>query len=80
MALTSEQVEQYDLPMILKRDRRYKDGHPHEAVETEAISQRVLIDILRAWLDARLPEPLERVLEREARQRRRLQTLLKGAS
>ena len=47
LALTEEQVEQYDLPKIVKRDRRYKDGRPHEAVETEAISQRVLIGILR---------------------------------
>jgi len=51
--------------VIIKRDRRYKDGRPHEAVETEAISQRVLIDILRDWLDALLPEPLTRVQERE---------------
>jgi hypothetical protein len=44
---------------------RYRDGRPHEAVETEAIGQRVLIDILRAWLAARLPELLERVLTAE---------------
>jgi len=49
----------------------------HEAVETEAISQRVLIDILRARLDALLPEPLARVHEREARQRRRLSARLR---
>src|SRR5262245_16630579 len=55
IALTAEQVEQYDLPKIIKRDRRYKDGRPHEAVETEAIKQTVLIEILRAWLSARLP-------------------------
>jgi hypothetical protein len=77
VALTAEQVEQYDLPKIIKHDRRYKDGHPHEAVVTEAIKQAVLIDILRAWLDARLPEPLERVHEREQRQRRRLAALLR---
>jgi hypothetical protein len=77
LALTQEQVEQYDLPVIVKRDRRYTDGHPHEAVETEAISQRVLIDILRARLDALLPEPLARVHEREARQRRRLSARLR---
>jgi hypothetical protein len=28
-----EQVERYNLPVIEKRDRRYNDGHPHEAVE-----------------------------------------------
>jgi hypothetical protein len=76
LALTREQVEQYGLPVIIKRDRRFKDGRPHEAVETEAISQRVLIDILRARLDALLPEPLARVQERERRQQRQIEALL----
>ena len=49
---------------------------PHEAVETEAIGQGLLIEILRAWLEVRLPEPLARVQEREARQRRRIAALL----
>src|SRR5262245_16919230 len=77
LALTHEQVREHDLPVIIKRDRRYKDGRPHEAVETEAISQRVLIDILRARLDQLLPELLPRVQEREVRQRRRIVALLK---
>jgi hypothetical protein len=72
LALTGEQVKQYDLPIITKHDRRYKDGHPHEAVETEAISQRVLIDILQARLDGLLPEPLAHVQEREGHQRRQI--------
>jgi hypothetical protein len=76
IALTAEQVEQYDLPKIIKHDRRYSDERPHEAVETEAIKQTVLIDILRAWLAARLPEPLSRVQEREQRQRKRVAALL----
>jgi hypothetical protein len=80
LALTREQVEQYSLPVIVKHDRRYKDGHPHEAVETEAISQAVLIGILQARLTALLPEPFDRVLEREARQRRRLERILRGAA
>jgi hypothetical protein len=79
LALTHEQVEQYNLPVIIKRDRRYKDNRPHEAVETEAISQAVLVDILRARLDALLPEPLTRVQEREARQRLRIERILRGA-
>ena len=62
--------------MIIKHDRRYKDNRPHEAVETEAISQRVLIDILRERLGQLLPEPLVRVQEREARQRRQTAALL----
>jgi len=77
LALTHEQVREYDLPVITKHDRRYKDGRPHEAVETEAISQRVLINILRNRLDELLPEPLSRVQERERRQRRRVAALLK---
>jgi hypothetical protein len=77
LALTEEQVERYDLPKIIKLDRRYKGDRPHEAVETEAISQRVLIGILRAWLEMRLPEPLGRVQEREARQRRQIAALLR---
>jgi hypothetical protein len=58
LALTHEEVTAYDLPVITKHDRRYKDGKPHEAVETEAISQRVLIELVRARLDKLLPEPL----------------------
>jgi hypothetical protein len=66
----------YDLPVSTKHDRRYKDGKPHEAVETEAISQRVLIELVRARLDKLLPEPLSRVHEREVRQRRQIAAAL----
>ena len=76
VALTEQQVEDYDLPVIIKKDRRYKDGRPHEAGETEAISQRVLIEILSARLAQLLPEPLKRVQEREAPERRRIAKLL----
>jgi hypothetical protein len=65
------------LPVIVKHDRCYKDGGAHEAVETEALRQTVLIEILRARLDELLPEPLYRVLEREQRQRKRLAALLR---
>ena len=78
VALTEEQVGEYNLPIIVKHDRRYKDGGAHEAVETEALQQTVLIEILRARLDALLPEPLSRVLEREQRQRKRLANLLRA--
>jgi hypothetical protein len=76
VALTREQVEEYDLPVIIKSDRRYRDGRPHEAVETEALRQTVLVDILRGRLDALLPEPLVRVQERAERQRRAIRRLL----
>jgi hypothetical protein len=78
LALTPEQVQEHNLPVIIKHDRRYRDARPHEAVETEAISQRVLIEILRRRLYEMLPEPLERVQEREARQRARIARLLGG--
>jgi hypothetical protein len=78
LALTEQQVSAHNLPVIVKHDRRYKDGRPHEAIETEAIGQGVLIDILRTRLTELLPEPLSRVLEREARQRKRLERLLRG--
>jgi hypothetical protein len=79
LALTRQQVDDYDLPVIVKHDGRYKDGHPHEAVETEALRQTVLVDILRGRLDELLPEPLARVQERAERQRRRLEALLRWA-
>jgi hypothetical protein len=31
LALTEAQVREYALPVIVKRDRRYKDGRPHRA-------------------------------------------------
>jgi hypothetical protein len=77
LALTTEQVEEYDLPRITKTDRRFRDGRgEHEAVETEALSQSVITNLLKTRLDELLPEPLERVLEREARQRRAVAKLL----
>ena len=78
LALTAEQVERYDLPKIIKRDRRYKDGRPHEAVETEAIRQARADRDIAGRLEKRLPEPLDRVQEREARQRKRLVAMLRG--
>jgi hypothetical protein len=76
IALTAEQVGQYSLPTILKHDRRYKDGRPHEAVETEALNQRLIIELLEGELIARLPESLEHVLEREKRQQRALKKII----
>jgi hypothetical protein len=67
LALTAEQAQ--DLPRIIKTDRRYADGRPHEAVETEALSQTEIVRIVREALDALLPEPLADVLEREEQER-----------
>jgi hypothetical protein len=76
LALTQAQVEQYDLPVIIKHDRRFKDGGAHEAVETEALSQRIIVEIVENRLVALLPEPLEHVLEREAKGRQEIEQLL----
>jgi len=73
IALTAQQVEQYELPVILKRDRRYNDSRPHEAVETEALSQKLIMELLETKLVAMLPEPLKHVHERERRQRRAIE-------
>ena len=76
VALTAQQVSEHKLPTIVKRDNRYRDGHPHEAVETEALRQLVLIELLGGRLDELLPQPLSRVQERARRQRRAVARLL----
>jgi hypothetical protein len=76
LALTEEQVGRYQLPKIIKHDRRFKNGGAHEAVETEALSQATIVEILTRRLEELLPEPLERVLEREAEQRQEIRRLL----
>jgi hypothetical protein len=50
----------------------------HEAVETEALSQRLIVQIVRDRLDALLPVPLEAVRVRESQERERLRALLRG--
>lgn len=78
VALTAQQVEEHDLPVIIKNDRRYRGGRAHEAVETEALRQSILVDLLRDRLDALLPESIERVHQRAERQRRAVRRLLNG--
>lgn len=73
----AEQVRDYNLTPIIKRDARFKDGGAHEAVETEALSQRVIVDTVTNRLDQLLPEPLESVLERETTERDRLRRVLR---
>ena len=80
LAITEAQVQERDLPRIQKPDRRYKPVRYHDAVETEALGQTVIVKIFRDSLDALLPDPLKDVLEREERQRQPLRKLLKGAA
>ena len=80
LALTQTQADRYELTPITKRDKRFKgDGGVHQAIETEALSQRLIIDIVRDWLDPLLPEPLDHVHVREERERDRLRRLITQA-
>jgi hypothetical protein len=68
LALTGEQVREYGLPSVIKIDRRYSPPRASEAWETEALSQSVIVGLVRARLDALLPEPLADVQAREAQE------------
>ena len=79
LALTEAQVRDpvLNLAVIDKYDRRTKTTHP--SVETEALSQRVIVDIVRNRLEALLPRPLASVQVREEAERERLRGLLRRA-
>jgi hypothetical protein len=76
VALTEQQVRKYSLPVIIKYDRRYKDRRPHQAVESEALSQKLIVALLTTRLNRLLPQPLKAVLEREKRERAVVRRLL----
>ena len=72
IAITQEQIVRYQLTPILKNDKRYKNGGgEHEAWETEALSQAIIVSLVRDRLDALLPESLASVQERERGERDR---------
>jgi hypothetical protein len=78
LALTEAQVDQYDLRRleIMKPDNRYRPVRYHPAIETEALKQQVIVQIVRDALDAELPEPLKDVLEREQQERQEIERQL----
>jgi hypothetical protein len=76
LALTTELVKKHKLPIIEKLDRSYKPPQSFDAVETEALSQSLLVKILEARLKKLLPEPLAALLEEEAKQREALRELI----
>lgn len=76
VALTEVQVRAHRLPVIEKIDRAYRPPRTYPAVETEALGQRLIVELLRARLAALLPEPLADVLERERAQREALRRRL----
>jgi hypothetical protein len=57
LAITQEQVRQHRLPTVMKMDRRYKPPRRHPAVETEALSQALIVQIVEDWLKRLLPKP-----------------------
>jgi hypothetical protein len=75
LAITDAQVRKYRLTRIQKYDKRTKSTH--DAVETEALGQERITRILREWLERRLPEPLDGVLERERVVRERFRKQLR---
>jgi hypothetical protein len=80
IALTEEQVRRSPRlrkEEITKFDNRYKPPKAYQAVECEALKQAPLIAIIRKQFDKLLPEPIDRVLVREQRQRRRVAALLR---
>jgi hypothetical protein len=78
LALTAEQVEDFELPAIEKVDHRFRPPRPYEAVETEALRQEVIVELVRERLDSLLPEPLDDVHVREAEERRAVADFLAG--
>lgn len=69
VAITRVQVRERDFPVKTKRDYRFKPTREFEAVETEALGQRRIMELLTEKLEAEVPEPLPVVLEREKHQR-----------
>ena len=76
LAITREQVDRHDLEWVWKTDNRYKPIYRYKAVETEALSQKIIFEILRDRLEELLPEPLARVHERADEERAVIQRAL----
>jgi hypothetical protein len=69
VAITDAQVRERDLPVKTKLDYRFKPARAFDAVETEALGQARIMELLTEMLEAAVPEPLSEALEREQRQR-----------
>jgi hypothetical protein len=83
VALTPQQVARSPRLRELaidKVDRRYNPPRPYRAIECEAVGQVALERLLRARLDALLPQSLNDVRLREERQRANLRTALRRLS
>jgi len=74
IAITEQQVERHQLPVISKPDRRYKPARWHDAAE--ALGQTFIVNLVREWLDRLLPEPIADVRERERIERAQMRVAL----
>jgi hypothetical protein len=72
------QVRERDFPIKTKLDYRFKPTREFDAVETEALGQRRIMELLAEKLEAEVPEPLSVVLEREKQQRVQVRERLNG--
>jgi hypothetical protein len=78
IAVTEAQIALYGLTPIEKTDARYKGGRKFQAVETEALSQKLILSLVREALDVILPEPLDAIVAREEAQREILKTKIQN--
>jgi hypothetical protein len=78
VAITDVQVRERDFPVKTKLDYRFRPAREFEAVETEALGQRRIMELLAEKLEAEVPEPLSVVLEREKQQRVQVRERLNG--
>ena len=81
LALTEQQVDEYDITLVPRADGR-ETKHPQTRMvaETEALGAETIRTIVRQALDRLLPTPLVRVLGRERRERRGVWRQLEAVS
>ena len=80
VTITDVQVQERNFPVVHKKDKRFKPAREFPAVETEALGQVRIRDILSTALAGLVPESLEQVLEREEHQRVQVRELLESIS
>jgi hypothetical protein len=76
LMLSPEQVKEHSLEFIWKKDGRKKKGGKYKAWECEALSQKLIVALLRSQLEEMLlPKTLDSIAEREADERRRVKVV-----
>jgi hypothetical protein len=78
LGMTERQARRRNIEPIRKRDGRTREWH--DAIEVEALGQAGVVSLARDALDARLPEPLGDVLERERQERDAFARRMNGSS